>query len=103
MKCPDCGFEKNPPTARFCMGCRKQLVEVRETHVEIMQSVGHVAESGRATAFQVEKMTGNVTMNVVQVNLPPEIVAKLAAVSTEVQASSTRSTAASLGAAASSD
>jgi hypothetical protein len=91
MKCSDCGYDKNPESARFCVGCGRRLIEGRETRIEVMQSVGQVAEGGRATAFQVEKMTGNVTMNVVQVNLPPEILAKLAAVSTEVQASSTRS------------
>jgi hypothetical protein len=92
MKCSDCGFEKNPESAHFCVGCGRRLVAVHETRIEVTQSVGHVAESGRATAFQVEKMTGNVTMNVVQVSLAPEILAKLAAVSTEVTASSTRST-----------
>jgi hypothetical protein len=92
MKCSDCGFEKNPESAHFCVGCGRRLVAVHETRIEVTQSVGHVAESGRVTAFQVEKMTGNVTMNVVQVSLPPEILAKLASVSTEVQASSTRST-----------
>ena len=92
MKCSECGFEKNPESAHFCVGCGHRLVAIRETRIEVTQSVGHIAESGRATALQVEKMTGNVTMNVVQVSLPPEILAKLAAVSTEVQASSTRST-----------
>ncbi len=90
MKCSDCGYEKNPQSARFCVGCGRCLIEVHETRVGVVQSAGEIAEGGRATALQVEKITGNVTMNVVQVNLSPEILAKLAAVSTEVQASSPR-------------
>src|SRR5260370_2780333 len=90
MKCSDCGYEKNPQSARFCVGCGRPLVEIRETRIGIVQSAAQIAEGGRATALQVEKMTGNVTMNVVQLNLSPEILARLAAISTEVQASSTR-------------
>src|SRR5215471_4691834 len=100
MKCSDCGFEKNPESAHFCVGCGRRLVAVRETHIEVTQSVGQVAESGRVTAFQVEKMTGNVTMNVVQLALSPEMIAKLAAVSTEVQPSSARTAATAAGRAA---
>src|SRR5215471_18814999 len=92
MKCSVCGYERNPASAHFCVGCGRRLVEIRETHIEVTQSVGHIAEDGRATALQVEKMTGNVTMNVVQLNLSPEMMAKLAAVSTEVKATSNRST-----------
>ncbi len=94
MKCSDCGYEKNPQSARFCVGCGRCLIEVHETRVGVVQSAGEIAEGGRATALQVEKITGNVTMNVVQVNLSPEILAKLAAISTEVQASSPRTGAA---------
>src|SRR5215471_7336489 len=100
MKCSDCGFDKNPESAHFCVGCGRRLVAVRETRIEGTQSVGQVAESGRATAFQVEKMPGNVTMNVVQLALSPEMMAKLAAVSTTVQPSSARGAAASAGVAA---
>ncbi len=94
MKCSDCGYEKNPQSARFCVGCGRCLIEVHETRVGVVQASGQIAEGGRATALQVEKITGNVTMNVVQVNLSPEILAKLAAISTEVQASSPRTGAA---------
>ena len=94
MKCSDCGYEKNPQSARFCVGCGRCLIEVHETRVGVVQTSGQIAEGGRATALQVEKITGNVTMNVVQVNLSPEILAKLAAISTEVQAASPRTGAA---------
>lgn len=91
MKCSHCGFDKNPESARFCVGCGKALVEHQQVVINVSQSAGEVATGGKAEALHVQEMHG---VTIVQgdpehTSLMREVLAAVKALSTEVRPSPT--------------
>ena len=88
MKCSHCGFDKNPDSARFCIGCGKALVErpqpVIQPVINVSQSAGEVAAGGQAVGLYVHQMNG---VTIVQGN--PEDRAMIRKMAAQVDALST--------------
>ena len=81
MVCTQCGTRCDS-AARFCGHCGTRLTE-RFAEINVNQNIAAGTEG--VTGVQLGEVKGDVTMNVFQVSLPPELIAELKAVPTEVQ------------------
>ena len=81
MVCTQCGTRCDS-AARFCGHCGTRLTE-RFAEINVNQNIAAGTEG--VTGVQLGEVKGDVTMNVFQVSLPPELIAELKAVPTEMQ------------------
>jgi len=81
MVCTQCGTRCDP-AARFCGHCGTRLAE-RFAEINVSQNIAAGTEG--VTGVQLGEVKGDVTMNVFQVSLPPELISELKAVPTEMQ------------------
>ena len=89
MRCPACGVPSDQHGARFCTHCGGRLEPQPRPSAEISvtQTISGSSE-GQISGVSVGEIAGNVTMNIVQVHVSPEIIEEIRAVPTELQPAS---------------